>query len=208
MGKEQGTMYYDEIFALPRKYSRHYTASKYYPLWLKALNKFKSVFDYYEQNELFIKTVDFGCGPGQFADFLSTECDYTQLSYVGIDFSSVAIKKCVPVLKKDKRFAFACSDAFKADKYVPEDISCVFSFEFLEHVENDLGLFDVINRRRVNGFHTFFIGSVPDFNSPGHVRHFANEDEVFDRYKDCFIDGTLKVKRELEHYFLITGYVK
>jgi len=208
MGKEQPAVYYDGIFAVARKYSRHYTASKYYPLWKKALEKFEYVFGFYEENELNIHTVDFGCGPGQFADFLSSECNYIQLSYVGIDFSSVAIKKCVPVLKKDKRFAFACADAFLSDKYIPVDVDCVFSFEFLEHVEKDTEIFDTINRRRVNGYNTYFIGSVPDFNSLGHARYFKDEKEVFDRYSGFFVEGTLKVTREFGHYFLITGYLK
>lgn len=208
MGKEKPALYYDNIFATAKKYSRKYTASKYYPLWQKALKKFKTVFDYYEQYEFYIHTIDFGCGPGQFADFLSNECDYIQLSYIGIDFSNVAIKKCVPVLKKDKRFAFACSDIFHSDKYIPTDINCVFSFEFLEHIKEDVRIFDIINSHRKGNHNTYFIGSVPDFNSPAHVRYFSNEKEVYDRYASFFIDGTLTVTRELEHYFLITGFLK
>ena len=56
----------------------------------------------------------------------------------------------------------------------------VVCLEFLEHVERDL---EILGRIRGG---THFYGTVPNFPSGAHVRHFESAQEVYERYEKRF----------------------
>lgn len=138
--------------------------------------------------------MDIGCGPGQFAEFFVAnlpECRYT-----GVDFSKVAIKAA---RVRCPAAAFIQMDLMKSD--IPADHDAIICAEVLEHIEFDL---DLISRLPSN---KFFVGTVPNFDSFGHVRYFENEKEVRDRYRNSL--SSVSVKRVPikgnSHLFLIAG---
>lgn len=57
----------------------------------------------------------------------------------------------------------------------------MFLLEVLEHLDKDIEIILKIKRNTKVYF------SVPNFNSEGHVRVFKNENDIVERYKDCFI---------------------
>jgi len=136
-------------------YHRHYRDTPYYPMWQRAalyLNKDSRI-------------LDLGCGPGQFAHMLF---DMGVKHYRGIDFSSEAIR-----LARKTGGDFACEDILTCDW---GDYDVVVCLETLEHIENDLGVIKRIGKgRRV-------VFSVPDYDSPTHVRTFRDMAAVKRRY--------------------------
>jgi 2-polyprenyl-3-methyl-5-hydroxy-6-metoxy-1,4-benzoquinol methylase len=112
-----------------------------------------------------LKILDLGCGPGQFARMLF---DMGLKNYRGIDFSAEAIR-----LAKKTGGNFVCDDILKCD-YGDYDI--VVCLETLEHIPGDLAVI----RRIKKGKKIIF--SVPDYESPTHVRVFKELEEVRERY--------------------------
>lgn len=107
--------------------------------------------------------VDLGCGFGQFGRLLK---GLKNVKYEGYDYSAYAVANAVtPGIELSNIF------------YLRPVADVVTMFEVLEHVE-DLRLLETLNKgQRV-------IFSVPSFDSPAHVRHFKNKEEVYDRYEN------------------------
>ena len=165
-GKEQPAAYYDQRFDLSDHWKLHYTKSHYYPLWTVVADRLKRV--------KVRQILDLGCGPGQVACLLR---DRGFTGYTGLDFSPNrvrAARECCPSLE------FVVADIFESDILEQHPYDCVLTMEFLEHIERDL---DVLARMRGG---TFVLATVPNFPAAGHVRHFADADEVHARYAPLF----------------------
>ena len=144
-------------------WKKHYTASRYYPLWAIIADRLRPNCPQ--------RVLDIGCGPGQVAELLR---DIGISDYLGIDFSKARIEAARKVCPE---FEFLCADIFN-DKVLEEsNYDCVLAMEFLEHVENDV---EVLNRTRPG---TTILATVPNFPSRGHVRYFSSNEEVKERYR-------------------------
>lgn len=165
--RERSAKWYDIIYGGAYDYLKHYTESRYYFLWSVVSDRMRG----------FYRVLDLGCGTGQFASLLF---DRGFKDYTGIDFSPVAIKtarKCCP------GFKFVIRDLRDSTEF--KDYECVVALEFLEHIENDLGVVSQIKP----GAH--FLGTVPSFRCESHVRAFSNADKVARRYGEFFNDFTV-----------------
>ena len=117
-----------------------------------------------------IKTiVDLGCGPGHFASMIDTR----KYQIKGYDFSKVAIQQAQ---KRCPEGNFHCVDLTTANFCLESD--AYVSHEFFEHIEPDLEIIQQIPTGKLCIF------SVPGFDSSGHVRHFKNKTEVWNRYRE------------------------
>ena len=185
---EKGSDWYDQSFENHEHWKMHYTESPFYFLWAVIADR---IFLNHVESVL-----DIGCGPGQFAQLL---VDKKIMNYTGIDFSKKRIdwaKRVCP------GYTFVFADVFSSniiDKVQYEAVTCL---EFLEHVENDVGLIARIPTGKK------FFGSVPNFLFDSHVRYFKDMDEVADRYESQFsefrVDEFLKNSTGRK-YFLLYG---
>lgn len=117
------------------------------------------------------RLLDIGCGPGQFAEFITGAV--RGVSYTGVDFSGVAVELArarVPTARFEQR------DLSSPEGLDGLDYDLVVALEVLEHIDDDLG---VLSRLRPGAR---FVGSVPNFDSFGHVRFFKSDAEVNSRY--------------------------
>jgi 2-polyprenyl-3-methyl-5-hydroxy-6-metoxy-1,4-benzoquinol methylase len=165
-GEERGSDFYDQSFRANDHWRQHYTRSPYYPLWLVVADRML------RSNAGSV--LDIGCGPGQVAMLLR---DKGFSKYLGIDFSRERIqqaKKVCPELE------FVVADIFQSDLLRTHQYDTVICLEFLEHVERDLEVIEQIQPG------SRFFGSVPNFPSAGHVRHFADADQTAKRYGPSF----------------------
>lgn len=156
MGRYRNSKYYDKAFQL-EKYNCHYSGSVYYEMWDKVISYLG-----YEDNIL-----EIGCGTGQFAQMLIEGGMYE--TYVGIDFSEVAIQKAT---EKNGEYFFL-HDARKPVYYGYDTVICL---ETLEHIDNDI----LVLKNLKSG--TKFIGSVPMGKDPAHVRVFKTQESIIERY--------------------------
>lgn len=136
-------------------YRRHYRNTPYYPLWKKAASYI----------DLKSRILDLGCGPGQFAQMLF---DMGVKNYRGIDFSAEAIR-----MAREKGSGFICADILTCDY---GDYDTVVCLETLEHIPGDLAVIGRIKKG------ASIIFSVPDYDSPTHVRLFKDMKKVKNRY--------------------------
>ena len=159
----KGSKYYDDIYRDSIRYRLPYYNSNYYKVWQKVcewINRGDNI-------------ADIGCGPGQFADMLFARFE-DKIKYTGVDFSGVAIKTARELVPG---YNFRWSDAKEYINKDPE-YDLIILLEFLEHVDNDLDIMGLIPEgKRV-------IFSVPSYDSEAHVRTFAIQDEIFERYGD------------------------
>ncbi|MEO1491459.1 MAG: methyltransferase [Pseudomonadota bacterium] len=166
---EVSSSYYDDIYAKSEAYAAEAEESIYAPSWAMITGMI---------TKLGLRNVlDFGCGPGQFAAYLLSHAK--DIRYTGLDFSAVAIEQA-SARCPDGRFDQRALPLESLEEFAPVDV--VICTEVLEHIEHDL---DVIAALPVG---TRFIGSVPNFDSYGHVRVFTTEDEVTARYGPMFPD--------------------
>ncbi len=122
------------------------------------------------------RLLDVGCGPGQFAEYITRAVP--GVSYTGIDFSAVAIalaKARVPGA------TFIRTDLMDGNEISALEYDLVVALEVLEHIDGDLELLAQLRPG------ARFVGSVPSFDSFGHVRFFRDADAVRARY-----DGSLR----------------
>lgn len=184
--------YYNKLFLNSKKYSNSYKDLLYYKLgiWPDVLNLVR------DQS----KILDIGCGPGQFAKMLSDS--NKQITYLGVDFSDVAIKKCMD-LKLPDNYSFLLGDILDInnfhniiDIFNPTNFICL---EVLEHIDNDLQIvLNIPTGRDV-------IFCVPNFTDPGHVRCFKNIDEVFNRYRSLIDIKYYKEYGDTYKFYLCYG---
>lgn len=163
---ERPSVFYDSLYAATEGYHRHYSESIYYSSWTVIADRLR--------HRSTTSILDIGCGPGQFAAMLQ-DLGYT--NYLGIDFSPEAIRMAK---QNCPEFEFKIEDAFSTNCFEDHEYDALISLEFLEHIEDDLQIISRIPPE------CYFIGSVPNFPSKSHVRHFSRVDEVCDRYSSYF----------------------
>lgn len=81
------------------------------------------------------RVLDIGCGSGNLADFYSAD-------YLGVDVSEVAINYAKELRRKDAKFL--ASDIFDLKNLTGEKFDTIVMAEFLEHIEKDEVLFDML----------------------------------------------------------------
>ncbi|ADJ29306.1 class I SAM-dependent methyltransferase [Nitrosococcus watsonii] len=166
--EEKDSSWYDASFEKDDYWKCHYSLSHYYFLWTVISDRIvRAKID---------SILEIGCGSGQLACLIR---DKGVKEYHGFDFSP---KRIIQAENACPEFNFSEQDAFKTDLFTTCDYSAVVCTEFLEHVEDDIG---VLNRIRSGAK---FYGTVPNFPFESHVRHFKNESEVLARYRKCFQD--------------------
>jgi 2-polyprenyl-3-methyl-5-hydroxy-6-metoxy-1,4-benzoquinol methylase len=143
-------------------YERPYHDSHYYPLYKSVLEE---VVRFGGR-----RVLEVGCGSGSFAQLLF---DRSTLDYQGYDFSEVAIRKARARTGRPGRFSVAKAGDESTSSYEHDTIVCL---EVLEHIENDL---EVVKSWKPG---VACVCSVPNFDSPDHVRYFRHEDEIARRY--------------------------
>ena len=185
MGIEWTPEQYDHVYKYKESYHWHYTKSRYYGMWqglVFKINKTDTV-------------LDIGCGTGQLACMIK---DYGIINYIGIDFSSTAIR-----IAKEKCLEgdFICEDIFNSSIIEKLEYDTVVSTEFFEHIEND---FDILKRIQKLQKHIKLLISVPDFKAPNHVRYFKNQDQIYNRYESYINDMDISVYGPC---YLITGWI-
>ncbi|WP_343761091.1 class I SAM-dependent methyltransferase [Clostridium oceanicum] len=176
--KEQESLYYNKVYdcgGLDKTYHKHYSQSRYIKIWNEALEIIKEIKN--------CNILDIGCGAGQFANLLF---DNNIKSYVGIDFSKVAInlakKTNAPYKEKFLLHNIYTSDVYK------QEYNTVTILEVLEHLEKDIDVLEKIKPK------SNVIFSVPNYGGKGHVRYFNNISEIINRYK-----GFVKIKEIFEY---------
>lgn len=162
-GVELDASWYDRAYARGGNYAEPYASSIHYPVWTVIVDRVRRLGR--------PSMLDIGCGPGQFADMLA---DHGIDRYVGFDFSRTAIE--IAERRARPGHAFRVADATDPTSYHDVQADVVVCMEVLEHVDRD----DLVLRHAPAG--AVFIGTVPSFDYPGHVRHFADVEAVRDRY--------------------------
>jgi 2-polyprenyl-3-methyl-5-hydroxy-6-metoxy-1,4-benzoquinol methylase len=186
MGTEKNDAHYDKIYAHSEEYEKHYSESIYHPLWERCMNHIWVLMP--------IHITELGCGSGQFADMLMNSnlsltgaCE----SYVGYDFSEVAIEKAK---ERDIR-----DSVFKVEDILQHGIlygDTVICMETLEHIERDLDIIKAIPKDAK------MLITVPDFDYESHVRFFSSEEEVMDRYAVLMSES---VCEKFDRWFILSG---
>ena len=138
---------------------------QYIDMWRSALNILT------KENAKNI--IDLGCGPGQFAKLIEKNIKINQ--YIGIDFSDYAINLAKNNFNNEK-FIFLIKNLKTYDFKELDQNSIYITFEFLEHIVEDLDVLKKIPAGRK------IIFSVPSFDYKNHVRHFPNIELVKSRY--------------------------
>lgn len=162
-----GPAFYDEVFRAKRRYLAPWNATAQTHVFRAA----RAMIDAREA------VLEVGCGTGQFAQCLAEQC---QASYLGVDFSPVAIQQAC---RRVPTFLFACQDVvLRPPDYGGWDV--VVALEVLEHLEDDRSFLQVLPA----GMKVVF--SLPTFGGPSHERHFTSEAALVSYYA-----GVLRVER-------------
>jgi len=163
---ERDSAWYNQDYRENKAYHGHYTGSRYYFIWTVVADRLIRVGAR--------SVLDIGCGAGQVAALLREK---GIARYVGIDLSEEAIRRAKSICPA---YEFHACNVFATDLIETLDYDAVISFEFLEHVNEDISVLRRIpTGRRV-------IGSVPNFLCASHVRRFLSSDEVVERYGGLF----------------------
>lgn len=145
------------------------------------------------------RIADFGCGPGQFAEY----CIQNGNKYVlGIDFSDVAIsiaKNRNPTHSDYFITQDLCSLHIDHDTY---DVAVIL--ETLEHIKDDFVFLEQIPL----GKH--IIISLPSFDYTSHHRFFPNKEECIQRYNKSIKINEFEFRKDRDKpgniYWLIEGF--
>ena len=162
-----GADWYDQAYQSLPHYGEPFWQSHYYPIWLPIVDRIR-------RGHL-DRVVDIGCGPGQFAAMLFAMGEITQ--YFGLDFSPQAVAMAE---KACPRGHFSVGDATTTRLCLDTAHDVVVCMEVLEHVPKD----EAVIRQFKPGVRA--ICTVPNFDYQSHVRHFAGEQDVRDRYSPYF----------------------
>lgn len=170
MGKQFEKESYNEIYSESLKYKKHYKEIMYYPIWEHIMKKLV----------ISDKILDLGCGPSHFGHMLY---DNNFKEYVGIDFSSVAIK----MAQEKSPYIFIESDLNNID-YTKYKDYIIISTETFEHIEDDISLIKKLPKTKI-------MFSVPNFLCDNHYRTYDSENDIIKYYKDILkIDNIYKFK--------------
>lgn len=171
---------YDRVYASggnEQIYDLPYRLSGYYPLFKGVLSASLTM-----QAKAILEV---GCGTGGFAHLWADRGNGG--AYRGFDFSPVAVARAQARL--GRRDSFWVGDARQPQHY-EGDFDTVVCTEVLEHIEAD---------REVVSLWPKGVGcicSIPNFEADNHVRVFASEQQVRDRYGDLIeIDGIRRIKK-------------
>ena len=177
MGKQQNKDYYDSIFATQRESVRYQPPWPLQTEWYSRLQ---------EVARLIFKShnvLDLGCGFAILAGIL--EHTGHKGSYTGIDFAEETLQwvgdlHAVTPIHHD--FLLLYRDLNHGGVPIMDDLgdTTVVMAEYLEHVEDDLSIFESIKEAAPNAD---IIITLPSFDDPGHVRWFETRQEIYNRYK-------------------------
>jgi SAM-dependent methyltransferase len=185
---QKDSAWYNRDYRETTAYHSHYTASRYYFIWTVIADRLLRAG--------VSSVLDIGCGAGQIASFLR---DRGLPRYFGLDLSEEAVRRAKRLCPE---YDFLAMSVFETDVIETHDYDAAISLEFLEHVEEDIGVLRRIPQGRR------FIGSVPNFPYVSHVRHFAAADEVAGRYGALFeefrVDTFLEDDKGIK-FFLFEG---
>jgi len=193
MGSQQDAEYYDNMW-MQSGYEKEAENLRWYPVWQSATD---AIMRKLVLNKFAVRIIDLGCGPGHIAEVLNKTTGLP-FSYIGYDFSSVAIDMANKKNIGD-RFIFKEADLsdynFHESVQEGEDVIYV-SIEFLEHVKFDR---EVIKKLKSSCSVLF---SLPNFDDPGHVRFFAGEKEIRERYEDLLNINSVQVMPDGYRFFI------
>ena len=166
--------WYDEQYLIPaaEHYRGHYTQTHFHAAFVLLCLPISSE----------AKVLDIGCGPGQMGELLY---DKGVRNYTGFDFSDKAI--AIAKQKPTPEHIYHVADARTTDLFETVDYDTVVCSEFLEHVIDDVGIFD-----KIKSGTNLHIG-VPNSHGTSHVRCFPTREDVYKRYghmvANCKIEG-------------------
>lgn len=157
---------YDASYAESNiEYRLPYWRSRYHFLWAVIAERIR--------RDNLRRVLEIGCGPGQLASMLYDNCLID--SYTGLDFSPVGLD----IARANCPLGtFILGDARTDSVYDSTSYDVTICTEVLEHVTDDQAI--------ASRFRGRCICTVPNFPYDTHVRHFASEREVTDRYGQFF----------------------
>lgn len=176
MGSEQPAKYYDDIFESSPAYAVAPHLTPWAHIWWEV--------DMLIERDA--RVLDLGCGPGHLGEWLAPSV----ASYMGVDFSSIAISQARSRCAHFPHVQFRVGDL--REVWGDAEYDVVVCCEVLEHIEADLE----IVARVPSDMRMIF--TVPDFDDAGHVRHFADVEQVQARYSHLFT--SLDVTKVERHY--------
>ncbi|MGI8574480.1 MAG: methyltransferase [Egibacteraceae bacterium] len=178
--------WYDEHYRLTLdKYDIDAADSVYRPVWEVIVSRIDPT----------ATVLELGCGTGQLGRML---IDRGLAGYCGFDFSEVAVelaRKRIPGLEVE------IADARTTRLVIDFSYDTALCTEVLEHLDDDMA---VLRRIRPG---TRMLATVPNFDSTSHLRYFADEQEVVQRYQSV-LDNLEVTRIELPHgsvIFLLDG---
>lgn len=174
--------YYDRIFRTHEQFHRHYSRSRYLPLWQEIAKSLPP-----DANIL-----EVGCGTGQLAALLFDE---GFRRYRGFDFSESAVVRARASVPD---FDFEVADARKLSSFEGQ-YDTVVATEVLEHLDDDLGMI----RMLPPGTSLHF--TLPCKDDPSHVRYFPHVKGAEARYANVLEDLSV---RTLAQWHIGLGVVK
>ncbi len=154
---EPGT--YDKLYSKSSSYKIPYQDTVYYKVWKYIAGRLNNS----------CSILEMGCGSGQLANLLF---DTGFKNYLGIDFSSVAIRMAI---ERVPEFKFVQADLQTFD-FKGYEKHVLISTETFEHMENDLELLKRFHGNRI-------IFSVPNFMAESHYRTYDSVEYIRRYYK-------------------------
>lgn len=182
MKKERGPEYYDKLYKESNKHENR--IEKYSEMWnfiAKILHK---------QNIL-----DIGCGPGDFAYFLTKLSDIRIESYKGLDFSETAIHKANYKINNEN-FSFEQYDVYQG---LYDNFDIYIFMDVLEHLDKDKKVLNFVPKNKE------IVMTLPIFDAPAHVRIYKNKKVIHNRYNDI-VD--IKLIKKFNRLFIVYGNKK
>ncbi len=153
--------WYDEHYRLTLdKYDVDAADSVYRPVWEVITSRIDPD----------ATVLELGCGSGQLGRML---VDRGLAGYHGLDFSEVAVELA---RKRLPGFEVKVADARTTRLVIDLSYDTALCTEVLEHLDDDMAVL----RRIKPG--TRVLATVPNFDSTSHLRYFADEREVAERY--------------------------
>jgi SAM-dependent methyltransferase len=163
--KEETAAFYDAAFRRSVGYRRDHRSALWAPLWAFAANAVRNG----------DRVLDIGCGPGHFAAELAQRKRLRRITYLGVDFSRVALAQAAERVPSAV-FRHAVLPAAMADLVAEFRPTLVVACEFLEHVKADLRILRAVPPP------TRVVLTLPLRGGRGHVRFFPTERSVRRRY--------------------------